>query len=64
MINTGKLLRLRYEKNISRCEAAKCMGMWYNTLYIIESREGTNPKIKTLKSIADFYGVTVDEILN
>lgn len=61
IVDTGKIIRLRGDQ--PRRVVAELMGLSSHALYQIESGIVPNPKIETLKRIADFYKITVDDLL-
>lgn len=61
IVDTGKIIRLR--GNQPRRVVAELMNLSNHALYQIESGLVPNPKIETLKRIADFHRVTVDDLL-
>ncbi len=56
--------RIRTKKGLSQDKLSKLAGVTLTTLVKIESGANDNPKIKTLKGIADALGVGVDELLD
>lgn len=67
MIDTIKianfLVRLRQEKHVTQSEVAKALSVSTKAISKWECGDGL-PSIDRLKDIADYYGVTVDELLN
>jgi transcriptional regulator with XRE-family HTH domain len=55
--------RIRTQKGVSQDKLSKLAGVTLTTLVKIEAGANDNPKIKTLKSIADALEVTVDELI-
>ncbi len=55
--------RIRIKKGLSQDKLSKLAGVTLTTLVKIESGANDNPKIKTLKGIANALGVGVDELL-
>lgn len=53
--------RLRYEKGLDAPQVALGTGLSVQTIYRIE--EGRNTSAPTAKKLADFYEVTVAELL-
>lgn len=49
--------------NIDNETLAKCTGLANSTIASLRSRAG-NPTILTLKPLADFFGVTLDQLIN
>jgi transcriptional regulator with XRE-family HTH domain len=56
------LRRLRHERNLSIKELSEITGLSSNTIYRLETGERTTPTTETLKIIADFYGLTFEQI--
>jgi transcriptional regulator with XRE-family HTH domain len=56
------LRRLRYERWLSVKELSEATGLSPNTIYRLETGGRTNPSNETLRTLADFYGVTLGEI--
>lgn len=60
----GKKVReLRKAKKLSQRDVSLETGLTERTLYNIESGASTNPTLKTIKVLADFYDVPVSELL-
>jgi transcriptional regulator with XRE-family HTH domain len=55
--------RIRKHKDLSQDKLSKLAGVTLTTLVKIESGANDNPKIKTLKKIADALEVTVNDLL-
>jgi transcriptional regulator with XRE-family HTH domain len=55
--------RIRTKKGLSQDKLSKLAGVTLTTLVKIESGANDNPKIKTLKSIADALEVGVDDLI-
>ncbi len=55
--------RIRKQKDLSQDKLSKLAGVTLTTLVKIESGSNDNPKIKTLKKIADALEVTVNDLL-
>lgn len=63
-IKTGNfLVSLRKEKNITQQQLADILQVSVKAVSKWESGEGY-PSLQSLKDLSDFYGVTVDEIIN
>lgn len=63
-IKTGNfLVSLRKEKNITQQQLADILQVSVKAVSKWECGEGY-PSIQSLKDLSDFYGVTVDEIIN
>lgn len=56
------LRRLRYERRLSIKELCETTGLSPNTIYRLESGGRTNPSETTLKTLAEFYGLTLKQI--
>lgn len=67
MIDTIKiadfLVRLRQEKHVTQSEVANALNVSTKTISKWECGDGL-PSIDRLKDIADYYGITIDELLN
>jgi len=55
--------RFRKQKELSQDKLSKLAGVTLTTLVKMESGANDNPKIKTLKKIADALEVTVNDLL-
>lgn len=58
-----KIKTLRKKRNLTQVELAKKLTIAQSTLGMIESNQREGSK-KTLKKLADFFGVTVDYLLS
>lgn len=56
------LKELRARKNISQAEAAKSLGVSLTT-YNTWEKDFTKVSVSTAMSVADFFGVTLDDLL-
>lgn len=56
------LRRLRYERRLTIKELSEITGLSPNTIYRLETGGRTNPSKGTLKTLADLYGLTPEEI--
>jgi transcriptional regulator with XRE-family HTH domain len=56
------LRRLRYERWLSVKELSEITGLSPNTIYRLETGGRTTPSRETLKTLAEFYGLTLEEI--
>jgi len=56
--------KYRKKKSISQDKLSKLAGVTYNTIIKIESGATLNPRVDTLRLIANGLGVTVDSLLN
>lgn len=63
-MNGKELKRLRLEKGETQLEAATASGVVPNVVYSIENGKTKDPRVSTVKKLADHFGVTVDEILS
>ena len=54
--------KLRGKKNISQDKLSKLAGIAHNTIIKIETGLIKNPKIETVKNIADAFGISLDEL--
>ena len=55
--------KFRKEKGLSQDKLSKLAGVTLTTLVKMETGANDNPKIKTLKKIADALEVTVNDLL-
>lgn len=62
-MNSELLKKLRKERGVSRREVAIATGLTENTIYTIEAGVAANPRLETLKAIADYYGISIDELI-
>lgn len=56
------LCELMQKRGVSSCKLAKKIGVHVST--VTNWKEGNSPKIEHLKKVADYFGVTVDELLS
>jgi transcriptional regulator with XRE-family HTH domain len=56
------LRRLRYQRRLSIKELSEITGLSPNTIYRLETGGRTAPSSETLRIIAEFYGLTLEEI--
>ncbi len=56
--------KYRKKKGISQDKLSKLAGVTYNTIIKIESGATLNPRVDTLRLIAEGLGVTVDNLIN
>jgi transcriptional regulator with XRE-family HTH domain len=59
----NRLQLLRYERGLSRAQVAGAVDLSTKQLGLIE-RGKANPRPATAKALADFYGITVAELLD
>ena len=62
-MNSSLLKELRKKKKVPRREVAIATGLTENTIYSMESGETTNPRLETLKAIADYYDVLINDLV-
>jgi len=55
--------KYRKKKAISQDKLSKIAGVTYNTIIKIESGATSNPRVETLKQIADALGVRIDDLM-
>lgn len=55
--------KYRKEKGISQDKLSKMADVTYNTIIKIESGATHNPRVETLKQIADALGVGIDDLI-
>jgi transcriptional regulator with XRE-family HTH domain len=56
------LRRLRYERRLAVKDLSDMTGLSPNTIYRLETGGRTAPSKETLKTLAEFYGLTLEEI--
>ena len=61
---SNNLSLLMKENNVSESELARALGLPYNTIHRLISGHTTDPRISTLKSIAVYFNVSLDTLLN
>lgn len=54
---------LRYERGLTRNEVAEQSGVPLRTVRALENGQSNRPSAPTAKALADFYGITVAELL-
>lgn len=59
-----KLAQLRKERGLTQLELAIRTGMTPQTVASIEVGRHKNPRVETVRALADALGVTVDEFLD
>jgi transcriptional regulator with XRE-family HTH domain len=57
------LRRLRYERRLTIKELSEITGLSPNTIYRLEIGGRTSPSEETIRNIADFYGLTPEQVL-
>jgi len=55
--------KYRKKKGISQDKLSKIADVTYNTIIKIESGATNNPRVETLKQIADALGVGIDDLM-
>lgn len=55
--------KYRKKKGISQDKLSKIAGITYNTIIKIESGATLNPRVETLKQIADALSVKIDDLM-
>lgn len=55
--------KYRKKKGVSQDKLSKIAGVTYNTIIKIESGATSNPRVETLKQIADALGVKIDDLI-
>ena len=55
--------RIRRQKGLSQDKLAKAAGITLTTVVKIESGANDNPTLKTLRSLAEALGVTVNDLI-
>jgi len=61
-IDRFKIRKLREERNITQAELACDTDTGQTVINTIESGKNSNPKIKTIFKIAEYFGVKVEEL--
>ncbi|MGF9906934.1 helix-turn-helix domain-containing protein [Brevibacillus porteri] len=59
---TVKLTALMTERGINRSELAKGSGVPYTTIVALFDKGADNIKLSTLRKLADYFGVTLDDL--
>ena len=57
------LKKLRKQKKLSQEKLARVIDISYNTISKIEAGKAKNPTISTLSRLADFFGISIDELV-
>ncbi|MFH1233571.1 MAG: helix-turn-helix transcriptional regulator [Patescibacteria group bacterium] len=55
--------KYRKKKGVSQDKLSKLADITYNTIIKIESGATYNPRVETLKNIADALGVSIDDLM-
>ena len=55
--------KYRKKKGITQDKLSKMADITYNTIIKIESGATCNPRVETLKQIADALGVSIDDLM-
>ncbi|MGL5753422.1 MAG: helix-turn-helix domain-containing protein [Paraclostridium sp.] len=63
MIITDKIIKKMNENEIGVHRMSRDIEIHHSGIYRILNGENKNPRIKTIKKIADYLGMSVDEIL-
>ncbi len=63
MTLTNRLLELMKEKELNRAEVAKGAGIPYTTVVAMFENGAENTKLSTMRKLAKFFGVTLDELV-
>ncbi|KTC76065.1 peptidase, S24 family [Legionella birminghamensis] len=61
---SNNLALLMKHNNVSESELARALGVPYNTIHRLISGHTSDPRISTLKSIAAYFNVSLDTLLN
>lgn len=56
--------RLRNERGETQRQVAIATGLTIETIKMLEHGRAKNPTLKTMKAVADHFGVTVDQLLS
>lgn len=59
----SRLKELRLEKNLTQAELAEQVGINYSTLSDYERGDKKDPYVSTLKTLANFFGVSIDYLI-
>ena len=59
----GNIKKYRKKKGVSQDKLSKLADVTYNTVIKIESGTTYNPRVETLKQIADALGVSIDDLM-
>ena len=62
-MNIDLLTKLRHEINATRRDVSLATGITENQIYLIESGQSQNPTLKTISALANFYGVSIAELV-
>lgn len=63
MLINDKINQLLKEKNISANKLAKEADIPVSNIYKIVQNKNLNPGVYTVKAIADYLGITIDELI-
>lgn len=61
---SNNLSLLMKENNVSESDLARALSLPYNTIHRLISGHTTDPRVSTLKSIAAYFNVSLDTLLN
>ena len=59
----GNIKKYRKKKGITQDKLSKLADITYNTIIKIESGATYNPRVETLKQIANALGVSIDDLM-
>ncbi len=57
-----EIKQIRIERNVTQAQVSEATGIPQNTISWIESDKGI-PNIYQCKLLADFYGISIDELI-
>ena len=63
-MNENKIRELREQRGLTQLQVAYAVGTTPQTIYNIESGKTKSPSLETVKAIARFYGVPIEELLS
>lgn len=63
IIDTGKIIRYRNERKISQADFAAQCNLSQAVIHYTETTGKSDPRISTVKKIADVMGCLVDDLL-
>lgn len=63
MLNGNRVRSLRKKKGVSQRIVSQSTGLTERLLYDIEAGTASNPTLKTLQALSDFYGVSISEFI-
>ena len=62
-MNGEKLRELRESKGLTRRQVSIATGLTEETIRAMEVRRGSNPTLKTISALAEFYEVPIGELV-